>query len=65
MIKRETDIDGNSIHDLRHEAARSKTTKKKQQITQIEEPLAEDLKNCAIWERDEGAINAIPRENQN
>ena len=68
IIKRETDMDGNSITDLRNEVARSKTTKKKQKITQIDEQLTDDLKNCAIQARDKGAstwLNAIPREDQN
>ena len=68
MIKRETDIDGNSSIDLKNEVARAKTTRKKQQITQIDEQLSEGLKTCAIQARDKGAstwLNAIPREDQN
>ena len=68
MIKGETNMDGNSIIDLKNEVARSKTTKKKQQITQIDEQLTEDLKNCAIQARDKGAstwLNAVPWEDQN
>ena len=66
MIKIETDMDGNSITDLRNEVAR-KQQKEKQQITQIDEQLTEDFKNCAIQARDKGAstwLNEIPRENQ-
>ena len=48
MIKRETAMDGNSTTYLRNKVARSKTTKKKQQVTQA--------RTC--W------LNAIPREDR-
>ena len=56
------------LPDDRNEVARSKSTNKKQQVTQIDEQPSENLKNCAIQARDIGAstwLNAISRQDQN